>query len=330
MMNFPASFRRCIGGATLPGLRLLSRGRGGAGARAAAAAEAAAVEFNATSAEVFEENRIDNEWAKSVGKAGLWATPQAGCAYTDKLVTPSTIGEYIDTRGYAGVQDQSPVRMLSTMLTYPLSLSFGIRSIFGERIDSLNVTVIGARKESSLPSIWWEETMRTCSIKRLDMSMVGPGLNQPPPPHYSVSRDLGGGLTREFAKHYTSGDIAPLHDHPDARKILLETNLFVLYNPGLGSGPLKELWKPTLELLLSTKKPILCTSHCQFDMDRDLATINAASEEDVDPEQGQQLEYLINPTVNPFRSMQRAVDKNEVPGAQILNCNYGIYAFQAK
>lgn len=283
----------------------------------------------ATVAAVQEENRLDRAWATQRAQctpSAMWTpSPASG----DRIHAPATMMEYIAAREFAGVAEPPSMRLLSSMLTYPLTASYGIRKVFKNNLDRINICVVGSRKESSLPHKWWEEMLLTCETRAISVSMVGPGLQPSRQPRLSVSKEIGG-YRRDFSKKYGNEDVCTLHEHRDVRSILLHTNLFVLYNPGLGSAPLLENWKPTLQLLLQTKKPILCTSHCEHDMQRDLSAIRAVAEEESDPEQGDPLEFLLEPGENPFRSLQSSYDQTETPDAQITNCNYGIYAFQAK
>ena len=279
---------------------------------------------------VAQERKIDREWAQTRLKGSpspIWEPLSQGVQYAN---TPlSSMEDYITSRGFSGVETPSSFRALTSVLTFPLSLSHGIYSIYKNRMDALNITVIGARAESSLPSIWWREIMRTCPVRRYTMRMIGPGLPLPRKKQLTDQLEVGG-VKKEFTLHYTADDACYLHNHVDLHNVLLHTELFVLYNPGLGSLPLKASWKPTLDLILSTKKPILCTAHGRHDMERDVEVIKSTVHEESDPEQGDQLEYFIHPTMNPFRSHQRALDIKEDPASQIYNCNYGIYAFQTK
>jgi splicing suppressor protein 51 len=110
----------------------------------------------------------------------------------------------------------------------------------------------------------------------------------------------------------------------------MEADLFVLFNPGLGSHALRKSWAPSLELLLDTRKPVLCSAHGPHDLKRDLSALTQIALANDTQELGDPLDFLIAPTSNPFASLKRAVDVNEVPAARIVRTNHSVYAFQSK
>ena len=124
----------------------------------------------------------------------------------------------------------------------------------------------------------------------------------------------------------------PLHEHPLKLEYLRNYDLFVCFNPGFGSEPLKMKWEETLKLLLWTRKPIVCTAHGHFDLLRDLDMIKKVSGEQDSEEQdlGEPIEFMFPHHDNPFRSLKATVDKNEHPKARIIHNNHSIYAFVSK
>ena len=56
----------------------------------------------------------------------------------------------------------SSLRKLTDVLTFPLTLAYGIRKIFNQPLSQANVLLVGARAESSLPGIWWRDTLIAC------------------------------------------------------------------------------------------------------------------------------------------------------------------------
>lgn len=105
----------------------------------------------------------------------------------------------------------------------------------------------------------------------------------------------------------------------------------MLYNPGLGSEPLKAGWKETLRYLLMSKKPVLCTALSIGDLYRDLDYIKALSFEEDDQDLGEPLEFITHPRANPFRSLKRSVDNNEEKeDMKITQTNHYIYSFVSK
>lgn len=57
----------------------------------------------------------------------------------------------------------SYTRKLTNVVTFPLTLAYGMRKIFSQPMSQVSVLLIGARAESTLPSIWWRETLIGCN-----------------------------------------------------------------------------------------------------------------------------------------------------------------------
>ena len=65
------------------------------------------------------------------------------------------------------------------------------------------------------------------------------------------------------------------HDGETAESLMERYDMFVLYNPGYGSLALQESWKETLMMLVNSRKPVLCTAHSKYDMNRDLSILKS-------------------------------------------------------
>lgn len=70
-------------------------------------------------------------------------------------------------------------------------------------------------------------------------------------------------------------DVLMFHQHKFLEKIVKQTDLFVLFNPGFGTQTLGPSWLPTLKILLSSQKPILSTSHCLQDHQSDMKKLTS-------------------------------------------------------
>ena len=224
----------------------------------------------------------------------------------------------------------------------------------------LNVLVIGARAESSLPALWWRECVASCCPSGaidggLHIGLIGPDLQtmRANPvtneievdlhPHMFATNDAPSRQHLDMEGHSANDRIRAkvyhvpegrqmLHDHPAHMKLLLHTDLFVLFNPGLGHKYLSKSWEQTMELLCMTKKPVLCTAHSLRDLNRDrqfLETLTSATDAD-EQDLGEPLEFLFEPHENPFASSRRTVDEREESGAQIVTTNQYIHAFRGK
>lgn len=285
---------------------------------------------------------MDLEWARNAkgrlrsgGGAGagepLW-TPTA--PLTAPLVNCKDMRDYVQQRGFSGVQsDASSLRTLSSLLAFPLTLALGVRNIFGGHRRSLKVVVVGARSESNLPMTWWREALCACDVDSIELIMTGPGLKPTSRQEAEVAftgGGGGGGGKARIVKHVSAADGHVLHEHPNRMRLLMEADLFVLFNPGLGSAALRHSWEPSVELLLDTRKPVLCSAHGPHDLKRDVSAVTNIALRNDTQELGDPLDLLLPPMPNPFASLKRAVDATEEPGARIVLTNHSVYAFQSK
>ena len=252
-------------------------------------------------------------------------------------------------------KELSKAQFLSAILTFPLSLSYMLQRVLvsgiggepGLQKSSCDVMIVGARSESSLPRLWWREAQMiaplgsdSLRLEKINLSMVGPQLIESEKQKWQRQQHSGKG-TPSCLSWEGGGDVcfdtipsgkAFLHDidWPTLLPIIRKTDAFVLFNPGFGHEALRDQWKPTLSLLLQTRKPVLCTALSKYDLDRDLAMIQKVSDEEDHQELGEPLEMLFAPVVNPFASLKRAYDPKEDPAAQITTTNQYVYAFRSK
>lgn len=98
-------------------------------------------------------------------------------------IAASNMEEYIAKRIRLDkpLPENSPgFRLLSSLLTFPLTMSFGLRQVFEvspiSSRQSKNVLVVGARAESSLPAVWWRENLFLKGVSHKDIHFMGPGL----------------------------------------------------------------------------------------------------------------------------------------------------------
>lgn len=269
------------------------------------------------------------------------------------LVSAADMTQYIQKRGpqeLAGVLSAPAVRTLSALLTFPLTLAYGLSHIFPPRRDlkSVKILVVGARSESSLPMSWWQEMLfANTNLFSHHIRMVGPGLQQNKEINGDSSctadiRELTMTGDNEYSKflrltnNYSLStakklhdDFSVLHEHPEGLKLLQWADVFVLFNPGYGNDTLKALWDPTMKLLLQTRKPVLCTAFGAHDLKRDLMTLDAISSETDDQELGEPIYFLIPPHENPFKTFKCTLDPREPGDHGIVTTNHSIYAIQA-
>lgn len=274
----------------------------------------------------------DTDWLKNAGRDAL-------CEY---LKAPPNIDqcqsmvELID--GRSTISNDSKTRLLSSLLTFPTTLAYGVKKLFPFRQSTkdLKVLVVGARSESSLPLCWWREYLTAgTTFHSTEMKMIGPGLQlgQYKSADWPIQWNSKDGDLFKLHLHDFSdiSNVSLLHERTDALDLIRWAELIVLFNPGMGSPVMKEQWSPTILLLLETRKPILCTALGNSDLRRDLEQLDRISSETDDQDLGEPLELLLPPHLNPFRSFRSSIDKKEENHeCRIATANHSIYAFQAK
>jgi len=219
---------------------------------------------------------------------------------------------------------------------------------------SINVLVLGARAESSLPLIWWKEMLLACDFDDVNIRMVGPELletRHQTDTHKSVAIEKGkvsiiGCGPNSLSQ---SSDRTALHLHADLMPLLQWAHVFALFNPGYGSPCSKNDWDPTLRLLLQTHKPVLCTAYGHHDLRRgesqrcprhcivttrtmpsDLSALDRLTAEEDSQELGEPIDFLLPPQDNPFKSYRFLVDEKEPADRGVVITNHTVYAVAAK
>ena len=244
-----------------------------------------------------QELEKEIEVLEKEGGESLILSPSSSSAVNMKRVEKhEPLVDYVQNQG------TSESRTLTSLCSFPLSLAFGIRKIYGAPITNLSVLVIGARSESSLPSVWWLETLIACEkIHSLSIHMIGPHLDQKKMNLGKLKEIVqwkqGGGCEtgREIDVNLVPSGRVALHDHQECLRLLRGHDIFVLFNPGFGSTKVEglvESWRPTISYLLQTRKPILCTALSKYDMERDLNMLEQITNEEDDQHLGTLVEIL--------------------------------------
>lgn len=226
----------------------------------------------------------------------------------------------------------SAQRMLSSLLTYPLTLSHAVRTVFNyDHVKPhLNILIIGARAESSLPQTLWKEVLYSQSAaQHVTITMVGPG--------QLVAQSKASSQKQQHQRHqhkWNDQEITihrgqhtdVLHELPEAFDLLRSADLFALFHPGFGHAKMQSMWMPTLDLLFQTRKPIFCTAYSPDDLQRDMESLRSIAQQMDEQELGESLEFIHPPKNNPFASTKASVtDEGEVTVT-----NFYSYVFQAK
>ncbi|OQS05777.1 hypothetical protein THRCLA_02129 [Thraustotheca clavata] len=184
------------------------------------------------------------------------------------------------------IKNAAGIRLLSAAFSYVMTLRYHLPALGVNENDRSQVFMLGARAEATMPKHMWNHL----NPYRLHIKMVGnhvPVIRKLPPesPNDAVHVSFESKLYHELPTSTTT---------PDA---------IVLFNPGLGHPHLKNLWAPSLNLALTTYKPLLITCFSAKDLHRDLEALDNAAES---------LDGTLNFTktagINPFQSRKIIVD----------------------
>lgn len=129
-------------------------------------------------------------------------------------------------------------------------------------------------------------------------------------------------------------ELVALHENTLRDKLCAETDMFVLYNPGIGATKvLSRSWRDTLKLLVKSGKPVLCTALGYEDMERDLKMISEWHGDGLLQSAGNSTipgySLLIPPDINAFSSQRRSLALTD-PDQPVQTTNMYTYAFCGK
>ena len=212
---------------------------------------------------------------------------------------PFDLEAYLRERCWPGFSDDESSKssvdhmivLISQALTYPLTLGFHSQPFFMEGKNDIRLAVLGARSEASLPVAYWREMLY------LSDRMNNSSNTNTSPINWTLDF-IGPDIAPRLASRFTSLNSSHRHlklvmnyhntyfhqhvmdqSNAQSQSIVNRWDGFVLFNPGVGHSNLLQLWKPTLELILQSNKPILITAHSEIDQERDRQTFVDALEE---------------------------------------------------
>ena len=229
------------------------------------------------------------------------------------------MNEYLTICGY---DTKHPIlfRSLSSLFTYPLTLSYGLQSMnLSTSTTTKNILILGARAESSLPASNWRHLLISSTIlQQVNLYFQGPHI-------YPLQHQCIDWNHDEIVKKISFMNLGKCLFHSDeqAQALLPSLDLVVLFNPGFGHDYLKSSWNPSLSQLLQMKIPILATALSEYDLQRD---INYLKNENTAP-----IRFLLEPTENPFRSHREAIDdKEQNTENRVIVTNAYVYTFKGE
>ncbi|KAJ1678091.1 translational activator for mitochondrial COX1 [Spiromyces aspiralis] len=177
----------------------------------------------------------------------------------------------------------------------------------------LRLFVLGARAEAMLPPHVFLQLSYLLPHSPIHVYFVGPEcIPSPDQNHSTVS--VTSRLVLKFHKNLFRDAIwnfAPFDPY---------TDVFFLFSPGLGHPLGHPMWQPTVDKLLETKCAVYATGYHEQDIQRDIDVLN----EDFGPV----MDWLLEPQLNPFRSLKRDFGIRDLREWAIAN--WGIYAFRGK
>jgi hypothetical protein len=275
--------------------------------------------------DVLRQLEGDKQWIQSEEAKRLFN--ERPVIPTESLRVDSMI-EYIKSREFL-CKSKNSTRFLSSLLTFPLTLSYGLRNSIDHK-DKINTIIVGARAESTLPVYWWKEIVFSCrQFNNLQLSMVGPHIKYDRNKLQSIARysfNIDNQQRSMNVMPCVETDACYFHSHPQLTSLLTETDVFILYNPGYGSPIIMTSWYETISLLLKSNKVIIATAHSEYDLERDKLRLNELA-----TQLNLTIDMILKPHRNPFASLRQTIDENETDNrAQIITPNGFIYAVKAK
>ena len=185
---------------------------------------------------------------------------------------PQNVLDNVPQNVLDNVPNESARRVLSSCLTFPLTLTYAHKLLFPLLPPKLNVLIVGARAESSLPSIWWKDCLyNNQNLHEISVRMTGPGIQKPkenkdsdrvlqwsPSSNHcttnnnniyndngAISSDNSPIFDRKSPENtdtvskvtlsvpYTVDNLKLLHDSDEALRLLQWADVFMLFNPGM-------------------------------------------------------------------------------------------------
>jgi hypothetical protein len=240
----------------------------------------------------------------------------------ETILPPSTAWTGVDQEEE---DSTNAVAFLSHLLTYPLTLSY----IMSSRLPLVQndrpqkIAIVGARSESTLPSVYWKELVVSQQRRQqpsIELDFVGPEVmkrSNAVPRQTTTTVDDESSLVMPPTFVYSPNYLT---DIPGDR--LKEYDTIVLFNPGLGHPHLKEGWSQSLEVLKSLASTnnanvnLFTTCHSNYDMERDVEVLSQYFSPD-----------CLEVRINPFASRRGDVDVNrnkssgDEGGGDLVNAN---------
>ena len=156
---------------------------------------------------------------------------------------------------------------VSKLLTYPLTVARHARHLAGEAVKRndgdvskpVRLAVVGARAESTLPSLFWQQLGIVTGL-RWELTFIGPQTGPPGgPPHLAPGTEPMVTFSHKFGMYHECFSMSDL-----------PYDGFCLFNSGIGHPKEGLNWEHTITMLQREQgKPALFTSFNMKDFERD-------------------------------------------------------------
>lgn len=193
-------------------------------------------------------------------------------------------GEFV---GYGLLWDNSLAVYISADLLQPKS----------DTTDTIKLQVLGARAEATMPRHIWEDLCYFHPHRRFAIKLIG---DHAPQMRKKAAAQVADTSANTLELEIINGLYHEIQDKtlPDA---------FVMFNPGVGHPFLKSNWRPTIEAVLTSGRPILLTAFSEEDQERDLKVLNAIA-----TDSRMELDFIVSPRLNPFQKRTCQMDPSNL------------------
>ena len=248
--------------------------------------------------------------------------PRAMRHVTKLLTYPFTVASVL--------HDQSPYRLRKGLTVEGLRSLTALRSTLtpkdvnpgSERYPKpheIRVFVLGARAESMLPHLVWQQMALLFPFGTFNIYFIGPEAAQPP-----------SAFIRDNHKHSKATTQCSFWTYKDLYQTLHEANefapydpyhdVFFLFSPGIGHSISRQHWAPALPMLLETRCALFMCGYSEEDMKQDYDYFHeiCAGEFDV----------LLEPQLNVFASQKWDISVLDI--REFCKTNWAIWGARGK
>ncbi|KAF9583071.1 translational activator for mitochondrial COX1 [Lunasporangiospora selenospora] len=270
----------------------------------------------------------------------------------DEAINMSNWDTFLYTRGFNSMNSERSMRHVSHVLTYPLTIASVLHQASPYQLGK-DLTVEGLKSLAALrhtlhppvlPGLTQSQDLRVKATHTVRIFCLGARAESHLPPHIYMQLAYLFPAT-SFQLHFIGPDAIPPHTkskeshqhvhyeqltfvydnsryeayHAEAGPFNPYYDVFFLFSPGLAHPATKDMWKPTIPLLLDTKCAIFGTGFDEQDVMNDVNEIDSA---------GYELDWLMKPRENAFRSLKHEVNLTDV--RQSAQCNWGIWGIRGR